>query len=79
MLTNAQILHNKLLDMEIKQAEREFQDREEMAKMQQDAWAKAHPEGHYITTETGERINLYSTMFMNVIGRRKVIGIRYVE
>lgn len=78
-MTEAQKLHNKLLDMEIEQAEREFQHREEMAKMQKDAWDKAHPEGAYITTETGERINLYSSMFMNVIGRRAVTGIRYVD
>jgi len=78
-LTPAQETSNMMLDYEIAQAEREFQHREEMARMQQAAWDEAHPDGLYIISETGERINLQSKMFINMIGRRKVIGIRYVN
>ncbi len=50
-LTPSQELHNALLDFEIAEAEREFQKREEFAKL---------------------------TGTINVIGRRKIIGLRYV-
>lgn len=67
-LTGEQLLHNRLLDLEIELAEREFQLREENARLAGEAWKKANPNS-----------TLMSMPFMNMIGRKKVIGIRYVE
>lgn len=67
-LTEAQILHNKLLDMEIESAEREFQMREEIARMKNKWFRETYPNSPF-----------QSAFGMNMIGRKKVVGIRYVE
>lgn len=68
MLTESQILHNRMVDFEIEQAEREFQQREQKAKELGEAFHKAYPNSPF-----------KSNPYMNVIGKRKVIAIRYVE
>jgi hypothetical protein len=76
-LTPSQERNNIMLRFEIQQEELEFKYREEKAKAQQEAWDKAHPDGIFIISDTGEKINIQSKMCMNMIGRRKVIGIWY--
>lgn len=70
MLTEEQKLHNLRLDYEIAQAEREFQQREEQARLKNEWFRQTYPDAPEETK---------ATYGINVIGRRCVVGLRYVE
>jgi hypothetical protein len=70
MLTPEQLRHNFELDQKIRDSEHEFQMRELEAKRKNEEFRKLYP-------DAAEEI--LSTYGLNVVGRRTVIGLRYVD
>ncbi len=66
-MTGEQRLHNNLLDLARNIADREFSYREEIARLKNEIWRKTNPDSPF------------QSPYINVIGRRHVHGIRYVD
>jgi len=67
-LTPAQRFSNARFDFEVAEAEREYQHREKMGRLRNEWYRKTHGEDAFGANTYG----------LNVIGRRRVIGIYYV-
>lgn len=71
-LTEAQRLHNRMLDFEIEEARRDNENVTEMNRLKMKIWEQRRH-------ENPEMEQIYCCLDLDLRAPRKVIGIRYVE